>query len=62
MHNMVLNNRISCVVRISIFEFNKYWQTVFNSMELNMSPTFKQFLQAKTANAEKNNHTINNTM
>ena len=47
---MILNNRISCVVGISIFGFKKYWQTVFNLMELNMSPTSKQFLQSKTVN------------
>ena len=52
-HRMSLNNRISCVVGISIFGFKKYWQKVFNLMELNMSPTFKQFFQAKTDNAEK---------
>ena len=48
---MSLNNRISCVVVISIFGFNKYWHTVFNLMELNMSPTFKQFLQSETINS-----------
>ena len=40
-HSMNLKNRIFCVVGISIFRFKKYWQTVFNLMELNMSPTFK---------------------
>ena len=48
-----LNNRISCVVVISIFRFKKYCKTVFNFMKLNMSTTLKQFLQAKTVNAEK---------
>ena len=53
-YSMSLNNRISCVVGISIFGFNKYWQTVFILTDLNMIPTFKQFLQAKTVKAEKN--------
>ena len=52
-HSMSLNNRISCVVGILIFGFNKYWQTVFTLIKLNMSPTFKQFLQAETDNTEK---------
>ena len=49
-----INNRISCVVVISIFGFNKYWQTLFNLMGLNMSPTPKQSFQSKTVNSEKN--------
>ena len=53
-HSMSLLNRISYIVAISIFVFKKYWQTVLNFMELNMIPTFKQFLQVKTENAEKN--------
>ena len=50
---MSLNNRISYVVGISIFGFKKYCQTFFNLMELNMIPTFKKLLKAKTFNAEK---------
>ena len=38
---------------ISIFIFKKYWQIIFNFMELNMSPTFKQLLKSETVNAEK---------
>ena len=53
-HRMNLNNRILYVVGISIFRFRKYWQRVFNSMKLNMSPIFKKFLQSETYNAEKN--------
>ena len=53
-NSMRLNNRISCVVGISIFRFEKYWQRVFNLMEIKTTPTFEQFLQAKTINAEKN--------
>ena len=53
-HSMRLNNRISCVVGISIYGFKRYWQRVFNLMELNMIPTFKHFLQAETVNGEKN--------
>ena len=50
-HITILNNRISYVVGISIFRFKKYWKIVFNLTELNMSPTFKKFLQSKTDNA-----------
>ena len=53
-HIMSLNDRISCVVEISIFGFKKYQQRVFDFMELNTSPTFKKFLQSKTYHAEKN--------
>ena len=53
-HIMSLNNRISCVVGISIFGFNTYWKQVFNLMDIKTTPKFKQFLQAKTLNAEKN--------
>ena len=53
-HITSLKNRIFCVVGISIFRFKKYWHKVFNFMELNMSPAFKQFLQYKTVNADKN--------
>ena len=31
-HSMSLNNRIDCVVGISIFWFNKYWKQIFNLM------------------------------
>ena len=53
-HSMSLNNRISCVVVISIFGFKTYRKEVFNLMEIQTTQTFKQFLQAKTFNAEKN--------
>ena len=43
-HRMILNNRISCVVGISIFGFNTYWEKVFNLTEMQTSSTFKQFL------------------
>ena len=52
-HIMSRNNRISYVVGISIFGFNTYCKRVFNLIELNMIPTFKQFLQAEIDNAEK---------
>ena len=48
-----LNSRVSCVVGISILEFDKYCQTVFDFMELNISPTFKKFLQSERINANK---------
>ena len=47
------NNRILCIVGISIFGFKKYWQVFFNLIGINISPTFKQFLQAETDNAKK---------
>ena len=53
-HSMSLNNRISCVVGMSIFGFKTYWKQVFNFMEIQTTPTFKHFLQAETINAEKN--------
>ena len=48
-----LNNIIYFVVGISIFGFKKYWHTVFNFKDLNMSSTFKHLLQYKTVNSEK---------
>ena len=53
-HSMSLKNRISCVVGRSIFVFKTYWKQVFNFMEIQTTQTFKQFLQDKTLNAEKN--------
>ena len=53
-HIMRLNNRISCVVVISILGFNAYWKQVFNLVEIQTTPTFKQFVQAETLNAKKN--------
>ena len=52
--SMSLNNRISCVVGIFIFGFKTYWQRVFNLVEIKTKLTFKQFLQDKTLNADKN--------
>ena len=40
-HIMSLNNRIYCVVRITIFGFKKYRKIVFDFMEINMIPTSK---------------------
>ena len=53
-HSMSLNNRISCVVGISIFGFKIYWKQVFNLMEIQTTQTFEQFLQAETLNVKKN--------
>ena len=53
-HSMSLNNRISCVVGISLFGFKTYWKQLFNLIEIQRTQTFKHFLQAKTLNAEKN--------
>ena len=52
-HIMSLNNKIFCVVGISIFGFKTYWKQVLNLMETKTTPTFKQFLQAKAINAKK---------
>ena len=52
-HIMSLDNRISCVVGISIFGFKTYWKQVFDLMDIQTTKTFKQLLQAKTLNAEK---------
>ena len=51
---MSLNNRISCVVGIPIFGFETYWKQVFNMTEIQTTQTFKQLLQPKTLNTEKN--------
>ena len=53
-HSMSLNNRISCVVGISIFGFKTYWKQVFDLMEIQTSSTFEHFLQAETLKAKKN--------
>ena len=53
-HRMSLNNKISCVVGISIFGFKTYCKQVFNLTDIKTTPTFKQFLQAGTLNAKKN--------
>ena len=52
-HSMSLNNRISCVVGISIFGFKTFWKQK-DLMEIQKSSTFEQFLQAETLNAKKN--------
>ena len=53
-HSMSLNNRISCVVGISIFRFKTYWKRVFALVEIQTTPTFKQFLQSETLDTKKN--------
>ena len=53
-HIMSLNNRISCVVGISIFGFKTYWKRVFALIEIQTMSTFEQFLQAETLNARNN--------
>ena len=53
-HSMSLNNRILCVVGISIFGFKTYWKQVFNLMKTQITPTFENFLQSSTINAGKN--------
>ena len=52
-HSMSLNNRILCIVGISIFGFKKYWEHVFNLMDIKTKPTLTDFLQAETLNADK---------
>ena len=61
-HSMSLNNRISCVVGISMLNFDKYWKRVFYLMDLIIDPSFKQFLLSEIVNADKTKHTINNRM
>ena len=53
-HSMSLNNRISCVVGISIFGFKTYWKRVFSLMEIQTTSTFEQFLQSERLNTKKN--------
>ena len=43
-HSMSLNNKISCVVGISILRFKTYWKRVFTLMEIQTISTFEQFL------------------
>ena len=52
-HSMTLNNRISCIVGISIFGFKTYWEQVFNLMDKKTTQTLTDFLQAETLNSEK---------
>ena len=52
-HRTSLNNRIYCVVGMSIFGFKTYWKQVFDLIEIQTTPKFEQFLQAETLNAEK---------
>ena len=53
-HSMSLNNRISCVVGVSIFGFKTYWKQVFDLMQIQTSSTLEQFLQSETLNARNN--------
>ena len=53
-HSVSLNNRILCIVGISIFGFMTYWKRVFALMEIQKTETFKQSLQAETLNGKKN--------
>ena len=53
-HSMSLNNRISCVVGMSILGFKTYWKQVFDLIQIQKSSTFEQFLQAEILNAKKN--------
>ena len=52
-HSMTLNNRISCILGISIFIFKTHWEQVFNLMDIKTTPTLTDFLQAETLNTEK---------
>ena len=60
-HSMSLKYMIYYVVIISIFGFKKYWEQVFNFIDIKTMPTSKQFLQSETLNAKKS-RTINYTM
>ena len=52
-HIMSLNNIIYYVVGISIPGFDRYWHTVFYSMDLNISPTFKNSYGPKNSTPRK---------
>ena len=41
-HIIILNSRVSCVVVIPIFGFEKYLQTVVDLMDIDMISTFKK--------------------
>ena len=45
-HSMILNIKTFYVVGIYTFGFHKYCQTVFDFMDIYISPTFKQLLKA----------------
>ena len=45
-HSMSLNNRILCIVGISIFGFKTYWEQVLNLMDTKTTPNLTDFLQA----------------
>ena len=51
-YKVILNNRISFVMGISIFGLKKYWHKYFNLIDLNMIPTFEHFLQFETVNSD----------
>ena len=53
LHSMSLNNRILCILGISIFGFKTYWEQVFNLMEIKTTPNLTDFLQAETLYAKK---------
>ena len=61
-HITSLNNRISCVVGISIFGFKTYWKKVFNLMEIQMTQTFKQFCKTKHSTPRRKSHIIKDMM
>ena len=52
--SMIINDRISCVVWISIFGFKTYCKRVFALMEIQTTSTLEEFLQSETLNIEKN--------
>ena len=46
-HSMSLNNRISCVMGISIFGFKIYRKQVFDLMEIQTTQTFRTVLASR---------------
>ena len=60
-HSMSLNSILFCVCGTSTFRFEKYFQTVFELMELNITPTFKKMVNTETINSNKN-HSSKNMM
>ena len=61
-HSMSLNNRILCVVGISILGFKTYWKQVFALMEIKKMSTFEKNCKQKHSTPRRTSHTINDTM
>ena len=58
-HSMSLNNRISCVVGISIFGFKTYWKQVFNLMEIQKTKPSNSSCKPEYSTTRRTSHIIN---